>query len=117
MLDVIRGEPRAGDAFRELIERDETIQASEISRIELLAGARPHQDVPLRRLFDILEWIPLDRAVAELAGGLARRFSSTHPGIDIPDYAIAATATVNEADLWTLNLRHFPMFEGLERPY
>ena len=30
---------------------------------------------------------------------------------------IAATATVSGAELWTRNVKHFPMFESLAAPY
>lgn len=40
-----------------------------------------------------------------------------HPDIDLVDYLIAATARSVRADLVTLNVKHFPMFKGLEAPY
>ena len=33
------------------------------------------------------------------------------------DYLIAGTAAAVDASLLTTNLRHFPMFEGLQAPY
>ncbi|GAA1097327.1 hypothetical protein GCM10009648_40710 [Tsukamurella spumae] len=48
---------------------------------------------------------------------LARRYRASHSGIDIADYLIAATATAAGAELWTRNIKHFPMFERLESPY
>ncbi len=41
----------------------------------------------------------------------------SHSGIDDADYLIAATANILDAPLLTTNVRHFPMFEGLTRPY
>jgi predicted nucleic acid-binding protein len=41
----------------------------------------------------------------------------SHHGIDGADLAIAATAILTGAELLTLNVRHFPMFPTLRRPY
>jgi predicted nucleic acid-binding protein len=30
---------------------------------------------------------------------------------------VAASALVNGLELWTLNIRHFPMFDGLIAPW
>jgi predicted nucleic acid-binding protein len=55
--------------------------------------------------------------VAERAGMLANRYLRSHPGVDPVDYVIAATAQHLGAELWTRNLKHFPMFPGLSAPY
>jgi len=39
------------------------------------------------------------------------------PGIALGDYLIAATALTEGLELATLNLRHYPMFPGLARPF
>ena len=49
--------------------------------------------------------------VAQYAGELARDLD--HP-LDFADAAIAATAVVNNASLFTLNARHFKGIEGIE---
>jgi predicted nucleic acid-binding protein len=55
--------------------------------------------------------------VARRAGELGRCWRRSHPGIGVPDLAIAATAELLEAQLGTQNLKLFPMFEGLRAPY
>lgn len=55
--------------------------------------------------------------MAEAAGSLGRTWSASHSGIDGADLAIAATAILIVARLLTLNVRHFPMFAALRRPY
>jgi predicted nucleic acid-binding protein len=64
-----------------------------------------------------LRWLAVDVTVAEDADALARRYGRSHSGIDAVDYCIAATARVHGLDLWTLNVRHFPMFPKLEAPW
>ncbi len=78
---------------------------------------RAGEEPAVRALFDTLIWVPVDADVAELAGGLANRYRREYPGISIPDYLIASTALQLDADLWTLNVRDFPMFPDLRPPY
>jgi predicted nucleic acid-binding protein len=56
-------------------------------------------------------------AMRDAAGRLANRYLRSHPGIDVADHIIAATALAREAQLWTRNVQHFPMFEELVAPY
>jgi len=62
-------------------------------------------------------WIDVDREIAERAGELARAYRRSHPGIDLVDYVIAATAELSGATLLTRNVKHFPMIDGLVAPY
>lgn len=43
-----------------------------------------------------------------------RAHRRSHPGIDLVDYVIAATAEIHGAELLTLNIKHFPMVHGLK---
>ncbi len=61
--------------------------------------------------------MPVTEAVTRRAAAFAREFRGSHPGIDGADYLIAATADLLDAPLLTTNVRHFPMFDGLGRPY
>jgi predicted nucleic acid-binding protein len=56
-------------------------------------------------------------ASGDEADTLARRYGSSHSGIDAVDYCVAASARVHGLDLWTLNVRDFPMFPNLEPPW
>ncbi len=38
-------------------------------------------------------------------------------GARLGDYLAAATAQISGLDLATLNVRHFPMFDGLRAPF
>lgn len=68
-------------------------------------------------LLGALQWIEVDDQLAERVGILAIQFLRSHPDIDAVDYVIAATTDSLGAELWTLNVRHFPMFPGLNPPY
>ncbi len=116
LVDFLRGHRGA----RDLLETERSagaLHASEITRLEILAGMRPVEEEPTRLLLGTLAWHEVDAQVAEEAGELGRRWLPSHQGIDGADLAIAATAILAKARLLTLNLRHFPMFPDLRRPY
>ncbi len=114
LVDLLRGSSDA-NAFRDALDRQ--ITCSEVTRVELLSGMRSAERGSTERLFSVIRWIPVDEGIARNAGSLGRRFRRSHAGIGAVDLIIAATALELSAPLATVNVRHFPMFEGLRPPY
>ena len=116
LIDYLRGDERAA-GLMEQQRRHGTLHASEITRLEVLAGMRPAEEDETRSTLSALHWHPVDADVAERAGELGRRWLPSHRNIDVADLAVAATAELAELPVLTLNIRHFPMFPDLRRPY
>lgn len=114
LIDVLRGNDDA-TAFLHGLEAPPV--CSEISRIEVLRGVRSQRRQTTHRFLAALEWRTVDHVVARRAGELGRTWRRNHPGIGTADLAIAATAELSGLPLATSNTKHFPMFDGLERPY
>ena len=91
--------------------------ASVISRAEIEGGMRSGERSDVARLFDGLSLIPVTDAVARRAGVHLRTYRRSHPGIDLADYLIAASAEESHATLITLNVKHFPMFTKMQPPW
>jgi hypothetical protein len=87
---------------------------SVLTRFELLAGMRSNERSQIRQLLDSIPNLETSLEVATRAGEWARNYRRSHEGISSIDYLIAATAEVHGADLVTRNVKHFPMFPGLE---
>lgn len=117
LVDYLRGVEPARELLRSTLEREEVLAASVLTRIELSIGMRAVERRATDALVGAMRWLEVDNAVAEQADALARRYARSHSGIDAVDYCIAASALVNGLDLWTLNVRHFPMFQGLHPPW
>ena len=116
LIDYLRGHEGAA----ELLERERAaapLHASEITRLEILAGMRPAEEEGTRSLLATLVWHPVDAEVAEQAGALGREWLGSHHTIDGAALAIAATALRTGSRLLTRNARHFPMFAALDAPY
>lgn len=116
LVDYLRGHQGAAD----LLEGERStgpLHASEITRLEILAGMRPAEERLTRELLATFTWHDVDATVADKAGELGRRWLPSHQGIDGADLAIAATAVLLDARLLTTDVRHFPMFADLIRAY
>lgn len=117
LIDHLRGDERARAALRQAVDSGERLAASVLTKVEVLAGMRTSEARATRRLLESLDWIDVSDDLAERAGMFANQFLPSHPGVDPVDYVIAATAEYVDARLWTRNIKHFPMFPGLEPPY
>jgi predicted nucleic acid-binding protein len=117
LVDYLRGVEPARELLRSAFEREEVVAASVLTRIELSIGMRPAERSATDALVGALWWLAVDDAITERADALARRYARSHSGIDAVDYCIAASALVNGLALWTLDVRHFPMFDGLRPPW
>jgi predicted nucleic acid-binding protein len=115
LIAHLRGDSRATDLLLEATEQGAL--ASVISRAEIEGGMRSGERRDVSRLFDGLRLLPVTDAIARRAGVHLRRFRRSHPGVDLADFLIAATAEEAQATLTTLNVRHFPMIEGLQAPW
>jgi predicted nucleic acid-binding protein len=117
IVDHLRNDPRAVALMTDLLGSGDRVWAATPTRTEIIAGIRPHENEPMHLLFDVMSWVDIDFDVADAAGELARRYRTSHGGIDTVDYLIAAAARSIGASLVTLNVRQFPMFPGLEAAY
>ena len=114
VIDLLRGHQPALEFISGL---DAVPAASEITRVEVLRGVRSGERRMTERLLGTFGWIALDEPIARRAGDLGRRWRASHRGLATADLVIAATTLEHELDLATLNVRHFPMFDGLAPPY
>lgn len=117
LIDHLRGVAEARKLLQGAFERDQVVSALSLTRIELAIGTRHEEKRRTDGLVSTLRWLPVSGLVAEEAMSLARRYGRSHSGIDAVDYCVAAAARVHELDLWTLNVRHFPMFPRLQAPW
>ena len=99
LIDHLRGRRRLHSEGRRL-------GVSVVSRCELFAG-RDEPEVLHRMLGAMIE-LPIDSAIAELAGITRRR-----TGVATPDALIAATALTHRIPLMTRNERHFERISDL----
>ncbi len=113
LVDHLRGKV---EATAWLLGLDEVPLCSEVSRAEVLVGVRTTERRTVEVLFDTVDWVPVNEAVARRAGDLGRRYRRSHH-LGIADLLVAATVQEHKGRLATSNLKHYPMFARLARPY
>lgn len=116
IIDFLRGHHDAQKVLEEA-RLSAPLHASEMTRLEVLAGMRTNEEGATRLFLSLFQWHPIDTMIAELAGELGRRWLPSHPSIDGVDLAIAATAMTLGCPLLTCNVKHFPMFVDLKKPF
>lgn len=115
LIAHLRGEERATELLLSVPTSDRL--TSVLSRIEVEGGMRSGERTRVAELFDVISLVPVSDSIARRAGEHLRKFRRSHPGIDLVDFAIAATAELHEATLVTLNTKHFPMVAKLKKPW
>ena len=113
-IDFLRGQKKAITFFK---SKSESIYFSAITVAEIYSGIRTKsEETEIERLFSIFPVIPTSLDIARLAGKMVKQYRLSH-NVEIPDALIAATCLLSDADLFTLNIKHYPMFKGLKPPY
>lgn len=115
LIAHLRGDERATGFLLAIPTSDRAM--SVLARIEIEGGMRSGERRSVASLFAVLRPLPVTDAIARRAGELLRTYRRSHQGIDLVDYAVAATVEFHGATLATLNVKHFPMFEGLQAPW
>lgn len=78
---------------------------------------RAEEEGATRELMRLISWAEVDEAVSEAAGALGRRYLRSHSGTEVSDLIVAALTQHLDAELKTVNVKHFPMFTELKPPY
>lgn len=114
LIDFLRGTRRATDFVgNEALP----LTISAITAAELYAGIRDGTErTALERMLLASDVLPIDSDVAKLGGLYRRDFGKSH-GVGLPDALIAATASIHNLALATLNRKHYPMLENVVTPY
>ena len=117
LIDFLRGYDPAVSFVNAHSDR---IVLSAIIVAELYAGARgakgDSEQTLIENLLSLFRVVQIDGEIARL-GGLYRRDYGPSHGISLPDALVAATAFLEGTELKTLNVKHYPMFEGIEPAY
>lgn len=108
LIDHLRGKQSSTDFLKALIANETTLLCSVITRIEILAGARPGEENSINSLLKIFDEVNVDTVIANLAGKYLNQYMKSH-GLTPADAIIAASAKKCNATVYSLNIRHFPM--------
>lgn len=114
LVDFLRGNSQAVTFINTLSDR---IVLSSIVVAELYAGVKGDaEQETLEDFLSLFRVVPVDAEIAKAGGLYKRNYGKSH-GVGLADAILAATAEVEDAELTTLNVRHYPMLKGLAPAY
>lgn len=114
LVDFFRGYDKAVDFVNTYSSR---IILSSMVVAELYAGVKGDaEQSTLENFISLFRVIPVTTEIAKVGGLYRRDYGKSH-GIGLADAIVAATAEAENADLTTLNTKHYPMIKGLTPAY
>ena len=117
LIEHLRGNTSARDWLLQTRQSSGPLAISVESLTEIAGGMRSPERREVMRLLGSMQRFEVSEQVAWRAAQLMREYHRSHSGIGLGDYLIAATALTEGLELATLNIRHYPMFPGLARPF
>jgi predicted nucleic acid-binding protein len=114
LIDFFRGYDKAVALVNEY---DTFIVLSSIVVAELFAGVKGDiEEAALQNFVSLFRVVPVDTEIGK-AGSLFKRDYGKSHGVGLADAILAATAEAENAELKTLNTKHYPMLKGLKPAY
>ena len=114
LVEFLRGHKKAVTFVNSCSAR---IILSSIVVAELYAGVKGDaEQAALADFVSLFRVIPVSAEIAK-AGGLYKRDYGKSHGVGLADAILAATAKAEDAELKTLNRKHYPMLKGLRPAY
>ena len=114
LVDFLRG---YGKAVAFINRHSARIVLSSIVVAELYAGVKGDaEESALDSFISLFRVLPVTANVAKTGGLYKRDYNKSH-GVGLADAILAATAEAKNANLKTLNVKHYPMLKGLKPAY
>lgn len=114
LVDFFRGVDEAIDVINGCQDR---LLLSVIAVAELYAGVKGDQELAALEAFvSLFPVVEVSQEIAKRAGLLKREYSRSH-AVGLADAILAATTLSESAELKTLNVKHYPMLQGLRPAY
>jgi predicted nucleic acid-binding protein len=117
LIEHLRGNAAARDWLVRARQSSGPLAISVVSLTEVAGGMRSPERREVMRLLGSMQRFDVSEQVAWRAATLMGEYRRSDSGIGLGDYLMAATALTDGLELATLNVRHFPMFPGLTRPF
>ena len=114
LVDFFRGYKKAVSFVNSYSSR---IILSSIGVAELYAGVKEGaEQTSLENFVSLFRVVPVTAEIAKTGGFYKREYGKSH-GVGLADAIIAATSEAEDAELKTLNIKHYPMIKGLTPAY
>jgi predicted nucleic acid-binding protein len=114
LIWILRGDEKIKRRFTNLvIENKGFVFITPIQIAEIFAGVREKEMKRTKNFLESFNIIDIDKQIGETAGQFIFKYGKTDD-VAMADALIGASAKLSGFKLWTLNKRHYPMFENKE---
>jgi len=121
LIEHLRGKEPARDWLVRARQSPGPAAISAVGLAEIAGGMRPPERRAVMRLPGSMQRFEVTGQLAWRAAALMQEYRRSHSGISAGPASeatlIAATALTEGLELATLNVRRYPMFPGLPRPF
>ena len=111
IIDAINDRNGRNQFLAKLVAQGTLLACCSINITEVFMGMRPQEAKRTEAFLESLEFYPVTRDVARLAGDLNREWRKKGHTLLLPDLTVAAVALHNGLGLATDNVRDYPMRE------
>jgi predicted nucleic acid-binding protein len=114
LIWILKGNEAIKRGFTELVlETKGHVFITPVQTAEIYAGIKEKEKIKTENFLQSFNIIEIDKQVGKLAGEFINNYGKSH-NVTLADALIGAAAKVNGFKLWTLNKKHYPMFEDNE---
>lgn len=117
LIAHLRGVETARDWLLRTRRDHGRLSISAVSVAEVAGGMRSPERREVAHLLSSLDILAVSERAGWKAAEFMRTFRRSHSTIGLGDYLIAGTVETEGLQLWTLNVRHFPMFPEIQAPF
>ncbi len=114
LIWILRQDKALVERFKKVIrETNGHVFITPVQVAEIYSGIRPKEKVRVETFIDSLNILDIDKRMGQLAGEFLHNYGKSH-SVTMADALVGAAAKVNVFKLWTMNRKHYPMFEDDE---
>ena len=114
LIWILRGDENIKRRFTELVlETKGYVFITPVQIAEIYTGIKEKEKIKTENFLESFNIINIDKRIGKIAGELINKYGKSH-NVTMTDALIGAAAKVNGFKLWTLNKKHYSMFEGNE---
>jgi hypothetical protein len=111
LIWILRQDQALVERFKNtLLETNGHVFITPVQVAEIYSGMRPKEKVKVETFIDALNILDIDKRMGKLAGEFLHHYGKSH-SVTMADALVGAAAKVNVFKLWTMNKKHYPMFE------
>jgi hypothetical protein len=93
-----------------IVETNGYLFITPVQVAEIYSGMRLKEKIKIETFIESLNVLDIDKRMGKLAGEFLHDYGKSH-SVTMADALVGAAAKANVFKLWTMNRKHYPMFE------